>query len=242
MADKVIVLKDPFTGDRLFPVCSSKSIIDESGNPFDISKYLTQETATTLYAAKEHTHSIDQITDLTNQLNGKAASTHTHEIANINGLQTELDNLKTSGSEGKSLIASAITAKGVSTASDATFQQMATNIGNIASGNCIAGTNSSMQIQYSNPSTGHTQAIVTISDSRLATIRPTAIFCIYLGSGDCIYKNGNMYTFRWDHRGSTMGDEVTVSIGTNTITMVCEYQTAFSPPFSGLNLWFAYKV
>ena len=109
MADKVIVLKDPFTGDRLFPVCSSKSIIDENGNSFDISKYLTQETASTLYAAK----------------------THTHEIANINGLQTELDNLKTSVSEGKSLIAAAVTDKGVQTAADATFQQMATNIGNI---------------------------------------------------------------------------------------------------------------
>ena len=112
MADKVIVLKDPFTGDRLFPVCSSKSIIDENGNSFDISKYLTQETASTLYAAK----------------------THTHEIANINGLQTELDNLKTSVSEGKSLIAAAVTDKGVQTAADATFQQMATNIGNIQTG------------------------------------------------------------------------------------------------------------
>ena len=112
MADKVIVLKDPFTGDRLFPVCSSKSIIDESGNPFDLSKYLTQETASTLYAAK----------------------THTHEIANINGLQTELDNLKTSVSEGKSLIAAAVTDKGVQTAADATFQQMATNIGSIQTG------------------------------------------------------------------------------------------------------------
>lgn len=115
MADKVIVLKDPFTGDRLFPVCSSKSIIDESGNPFDLSKYLTQETASTLYAAK----------------------THTHEIANINGLQTELDNLKTSVSEGKSLIAAAVTDKGVQTAADATFQQMATNIGSIPLGSDV---------------------------------------------------------------------------------------------------------
>ena len=112
MADKVIVLKDPFTGDRLFPVCSSKSIIDESGNPLDLSKYLTQETASTLYAVK----------------------THTHTIANINGLQTELDNLKTSVSEGKSLIAAAVTDKGVQTAADATFQQMATNIGSIRTG------------------------------------------------------------------------------------------------------------
>ena len=115
MADKVIVLKDPFTGDRLFPVCSSKSIIDENGNSFDISKYLTQETASTLYAAK----------------------THTHEIANINGLQTELDNLKTSVSEGKSLIAAAVTDKGVQTAADATFQQMATNIGSIPLGSDV---------------------------------------------------------------------------------------------------------
>lgn len=45
---------------------------------------------------------------------------------------TELESLKTSVSNGKSLIASAITDKGVSTASDATFQTMANNIGSIA--------------------------------------------------------------------------------------------------------------
>ena len=41
---------------------------------------------------------------------------------------SEITNLKSSVSEGKSLIASAITDKGVSTASDATFQTMANNI------------------------------------------------------------------------------------------------------------------
>ena len=45
--------------------------------------------------------------------------------------QTEVESLKSSVSEGKSLIASAITDKGVSTSSTATFQTMATNIKNI---------------------------------------------------------------------------------------------------------------
>ena len=46
---------------------------------------------------------------------------------------SDLESLKSSVSNGKSLIASAITDKGVSTASDATFQTMANNIGSIAS-------------------------------------------------------------------------------------------------------------
>ena len=47
------------------------------------------------------------------------------------GIYTAINNLKTSVSEGKSLIASAITDKGVSTASSATFQTMANNIRSI---------------------------------------------------------------------------------------------------------------
>ena len=42
------------------------------------------------------------------------------------------EELKTSVSEGKSLIAAAVTDKGVQTAADATFQTMATNISSIA--------------------------------------------------------------------------------------------------------------
>ena len=47
------------------------------------------------------------------------------------GIYTEINTLKTSVSEGKAAIASAITDKGVSTASDASFSTMATNIGSI---------------------------------------------------------------------------------------------------------------
>lgn len=52
----------------------------------------------------------------------------------INNIDTEMNSVKTSVSNGKSLIASAITDKGVSTASDATFQVMADNISQIKSG------------------------------------------------------------------------------------------------------------
>ena len=245
----MVTLKDPTTGEYLIPRVprslaydvlddgtlqgpietdadtlgghpASDFLLKSEYTPVDLSGYLQTSVADTKYAAISHTHTISNITDL----------------------QTELDSLKTSGSEGKSLIASAITAKGVSTASDATFQQMAINIGNIASGNCIAGTNSSIEVQYSSPSIGHTLATVTITDAGLVSIRPTAIFCTCLGSGDCIYKNGTTYSFRWEHRGLTMGDSVNVSIGTGIIIMTCEYQTAFSPPFGSLNLWFAYKI
>lgn len=44
------------------------------------------------------------------------------------------NSLKTSVSEGKSLVAAAVTDKGVSTAADATFQTIATNIGSIVTG------------------------------------------------------------------------------------------------------------
>lgn len=46
----------------------------------------------------------------------------------------EFNSLKTSVSEGKALVAAAVTDKGVSTAADATFQTIATNIGSIVTG------------------------------------------------------------------------------------------------------------
>ena len=51
--------------------------------------------------------------------------------SSIDTLNTEVNNLKSSVSNGKSLIASAITDKGVSTASNATFQTMSNNIRSI---------------------------------------------------------------------------------------------------------------
>lgn len=218
---KKVILKDTITGDQLFPATSIDLLYNTDG-----TKWTPPTIPSPLNA---------------DQLQGHEAS-YFGTATQYTELSSKYDQLFQSVSNGKSLIASAITGKGVSTASDATFQQMAINIGNIASGNCIAGTNSSIEVQYSSPSIGHTLATVTITDAGLVSIRPTAIFCTCLGSGDCIYKNGTTYSFRWEHRGLTMGDSVNVSIGTGIIIMTCEYQTAFSPPFGSLNLWFAYKI
>ena len=65
--------------------------------------------------------------------------------------------LKTSVSEGKSLIAAAVTDKGVQTAADATFQTMATNIGSI-----VTGSTGYTSLTFRNYSTG---AVPTLSTS-----------------------------------------------------------------------------
>lgn len=65
---------------------------------------------------------------------------------------TEISSLKSSVSEGKSLIAAAVTGKGVQTAADATFQTMANNIWGIPSINSVQQlilNNSSASTSYS---------------------------------------------------------------------------------------------
>lgn len=52
----------------------------------------------------------------------------------VENLSDEVDTLKKSVSDGKSLVAGAITEKGIITAADATFAAMAENIGNIETG------------------------------------------------------------------------------------------------------------
>ena len=59
---------------------------------------------------------------------------YVHPAAIQCNASTEIDSLKTSVSNGKSLIASAITDKGISTAATATFQTMANNIASISQG------------------------------------------------------------------------------------------------------------
>ena len=61
-------------------------------------------------------------------------NSQTSSIITGTNVQTAIDQLFTSVSNGKSLIASAITDKGVSTSASDTFAQMATNIGTIETG------------------------------------------------------------------------------------------------------------
>ena len=59
------------------------------------------------------------------------SQTVTTQGENISALETEVDDLKNSVSDGKTLVANAITAKGVTTATTASFQIMANNIASI---------------------------------------------------------------------------------------------------------------
>lgn len=64
----------------------------------------------------------------------KASLAHVKTSLGIDSVNTEITNLKNSVSNGKAQVASAITAKGVTTAADATFATMADNIGKISTG------------------------------------------------------------------------------------------------------------
>ena len=59
---------------------------------------------------------------------------HTHTMDQVSNLTNEINSLKTSVSSGKAAIASAVTGKGVQTAADASFQTMANNINAIPTG------------------------------------------------------------------------------------------------------------
>ena len=152
---KQVTLKDPTTGDYLSPRVygaieyevvedgevtppydmnadtlqghpASDFLLKTEYTPVDLSEYLKTATADTKYAAVDHNH------------NGVyAPATHTHSISQITGLQSELNSLKSSVSNGKSAVASAITDKGVSTSATASFEQMAANIAAISTKDMI---------------------------------------------------------------------------------------------------------
>lgn len=74
----------------------------------------------------------------------------------ITSLETEIEDLKTSVSEGKALVAEAVTDKGVQTASDATFQEIASNIREI-----VSLTSVSKEVVASFDSSGQVQKVFT---------------------------------------------------------------------------------
>ena len=156
---KQVILKDPITGEYLAPMGGNYSggdadtlqshpasdfLLKSEYTPVDLSEYLKTATADTKYAATSHTHTTGQISDLSTVLAGYAPASHTHTTANITGLDTKLSgydteiaSLKSSVSNGKSAVASAITDKGVSTSATASFEQMAANIRSIPLGGLV---------------------------------------------------------------------------------------------------------
>ena len=124
MAVLKIMLKDPMTGDQLLPSTCITGIYNEDGTLWtppvtDLSGYLKTADADKKYAVIDHTHTTAQITGLD---------------TSIQSINTEISSLKSSVSSGKATIAAAVTDKGVQTAADATFEEIANNIRNIQTG------------------------------------------------------------------------------------------------------------
>ena len=177
-----------------------RAAIDEAaaGGDVDLSNYYTKSQTDNLLnqkAALNHSHTISDITNLQTTLNGKANTSHTHSISNISGLSTELNELKTSVSEGKALVAAAVTDKGVQTAADATFQTIANNIGLISSGG------KSMYAEFT--ISGEELEVITLDASELGGAIPN-LFTIWIVNGD-VYDAYNCIISTISANGSTWG-------------------------------------
>lgn len=197
---KQVILKDPITGEYLAPMGGNYSggdadtlqshpasdfLLKSEYTPVDLSEYLKTATADTKYAAASHTHTTTNITGLDTKLSG---------------YDTEIANLKSSVSEGKSLIAAAVTDKGVQTAADATFQTIANNIAAITSKNnyVVIGSTSPFNDSITAVSTGANQSYIQFP-TKVKGLFLVDLFSMRGGSGyytDVLYKNGSQY--RWD--------------------------------------------
>ena len=96
---------------------------------------------------------------------------------NIDNVNSNLNDCFQSVSDGKSLVASAITDKGVTTSSDATFATMAENIGNISSSitGWVLGVSRGGQGSYATISGGDVPATIDLNwDASYAPLRVTA--------------------------------------------------------------------
>lgn len=97
--------------------------LDQNATKEEVEEAIGQIPVVDAYT-KEETYSKEEIDSSLNGITAESLGAATTE---------EVNELKTSVSEGKTLVAAAVTDKGVETAADATFATMATNIGSIAS-------------------------------------------------------------------------------------------------------------
>ena len=233
---KMVTLQDQSTGDYLVPRVfgTLRYEVQEDGTtlpPFnpevDLSEYMKTADADKKYALKEHTH--DGVYSTVDQYN----------------------ELKTSVSEGKSLVAAAVTDKGVQTAADATFQQMATNIGNISTFNPLYNTiyGKDISISLINQSGQYANMLITIDDERLSLINPNRVAIIFTSGNtniECIryVTKISRYTCSWTYRGNPYGTNFNFSYGSNRITLTSDqftYIGGVGPSYDNQCVWFAYR-
>ena len=164
---KQVTLKDPKTGDYLVPrvygTLGYQVVDGETLPPFDPA----------LDAKTLEGHPAEYF----------AQASHTHTTSQVTGLDSEISSLKSSVSNGKSLIASAITDKGISTASDATFQTMANNIGNIATGDSVL-------FGYASASSAGQRVITINTGKSLPSIKKFMMFLVSRYQIHVMYETG----------------------------------------------------
>jgi hypothetical protein len=101
--------------------------------------------------------------------NMDAIDTALHDLDDSKAEQTEVEELKKSVSDGKTLVANAITEKGVTTATDASFSTMASNINSIEVGIDTSGTTASSEYILEGKTAGVRGEIIigTMADNTL---------------------------------------------------------------------------
>lgn len=162
------------------------------------------------------------VRDLT--LDTNTVYTHPYDIQ-CNAVN-EINSLKSSVSNGKSAIASAITGKGVSTAADATFQTMANNIN---------------QIYVPDSRLVLTNDTLTMDSVNRSSFSWSLVSCT--GADGVIgYRGPNKFYFGTGYGTNSMSNmgQYTCWIGTSKglayadITFTINATIAHSPPFSGI--------
>ena len=232
---KKVILKDTMSGDQLFPATSIDMLYNTDG-----TKWTPPTIPSPLNA---------------DQLQGHEAS-YFGTATQYTELSSKYDQLFQSVSNGKSLIASAITGKGVSTASDATFQQMATNIGNIQTGNCISGAASNITTESKFDDQRYNYLVITISNPLITTNFNRALIIFNVKNLNlqeqqgCLFysTNKSSYVYEYGDGRSSYNATFTASIGTGKIIFTSNkvYSASggnpFFPSVYSPYMWFVYKV
>lgn len=134
----------------------------------------------------------------------------------------QLDQLFTSVSEGKSAIAAAITDKGVETAADATFQQMANNIGQIQSGG------GATEKFFVTLETQKTWSINTYSEGQSVSFNINTMgWPIEIGTSLVVYAkdaDGNSFEITWSYNSFIGAVSISFGMPNKSLHVVCKYE------------------
>ena len=236
--NKVIQLKDS-EGNDVSPVVNVGSIYDKNGQKVD--NLLSYTIAGPDVPVPELE---DVKTQIQNELNGimdaatlggstkeeiiASVPAYTHPSTIQCAAATEINNLKSSVSSGKTQIANAITGKGVTTSSSASFATMANNISQLAVSTKITGTQ--IETKEESGSQGTSSATVSIPDG--AVYCRISFMCPGDYTGHYFQCFINEEAVVYNYEGTTSVD--TVPFGTEITFQSSSHHAAVTK--SGVNL------